>query len=52
MIPSPAVFRDTDPRVQDFLQDKFQTLSDLDSLDSLLASVQEHQQQLRSQVPF
>ncbi|TGZ85375.1 hypothetical protein EX30DRAFT_314397, partial [Ascodesmis nigricans] len=50
MIPSPAVFRDTDPRVQDFLQDKFQTLSDLDSLDSLLASVQEHQQQLRSQL--
>jgi len=39
-----------DTRVQDYLNDKFQTLADLDSLDSLLSSVQTQQTQLRTQL--
>jgi predicted nucleic acid-binding Zn-ribbon protein len=39
-----------DVRVQDYLNDKFQTLADLDTLDSLLSSVQTQQQQLRTQL--
>ncbi|KAI5804574.1 TIP-1 family-domain-containing protein, partial [Geopyxis carbonaria] len=39
-----------DPRVQDYLNDKFQALRDLDSLDSLLTSVQTQQTQLRTQL--
>ena len=38
-----------DARVEDFLNDKFQTLSDLDTLDALLSSVQCQQSLLRSQ---
>ena len=37
-------------RVEDFLNDKFQTLADLDTLDSLLSSVQSQQSLLKSQV--
>lgn len=37
-------------RVQDYLNDKFQTLADLDTLDALLVAVQTQQQQLRSQL--
>jgi len=40
----------TELRVQDYLNDKFQTLADLESLDSLLSSVQTQQSQLRSQL--
>lgn len=40
----------TDIRVQDYLNDKFQTLADLSSLDSLLSSVQTQQSQLRTQL--
>src|SRR3977135_1518792 len=35
-------------RVQDYLNDKFQTLADLDTLDSLLSSVQHPKQQRHS----
>lgn len=42
---------DTEARVEDFLNDKFQTLADLETLDSLLSSVQSQQSLLRSQVP-
>ena len=38
-----------DARVEDFLNDKFQTLADLDTLDELLSSVQNQQSLLRSQ---
>ncbi|RPB19541.1 hypothetical protein L211DRAFT_842626 [Terfezia boudieri ATCC MYA-4762] len=38
-----------DGRVEDFLNDKFQTLADLDTLDELLSSVQNQQSLLRSQ---
>jgi hypothetical protein len=37
-------------RVEDYLNDKLQTLSDLDSLDSLIASVQVQHEQLQRQV--
>ncbi|KAF8437405.1 TIP-1 family-domain-containing protein [Terfezia claveryi] len=39
-----------DARVEDFLNDKFQTLADLDTLDELLSSVQNQQSLLRSQL--
>lgn len=39
-----------DARVQDYLDDKLQSVTDLDSLDSLLAAVQEQQQLLKQQV--
>ncbi|KAA8892947.1 TIP-1 family-domain-containing protein [Sphaerosporella brunnea] len=39
-----------DSRVQDYFNDKFQTLADLSTLDTLLASVQTQQNQLRSQL--
>ncbi|KAI5801476.1 TIP-1 family-domain-containing protein [Peziza echinospora] len=39
-----------DARVEDFLNDKFQTLADLDTLDSLLSTVQSQQSLLRSQL--
>ena len=39
-----------DARVHDYLNDKFQTLADLSSLDSLLTSVQTQQSQLRAQL--
>lgn len=40
----------SDIRVQDYLNDKFQTLADLNTLDNLLESVQTQQNQLRAQV--
>ena len=39
-----------DARVQDYLDDKLQSVTDLDSLDSLLAAVQEQQYLLKQQV--
>ena len=39
-----------DARVQDYLDDKLQSVTDLDSLDSLLAAVQEQQHLLKQQV--
>lgn len=40
----------SDIRVHDYLNDKFQSLTDLASLDSLLTSVQTQQSQLRAQL--
>jgi hypothetical protein len=39
-----------DPRLEDYLNDKFQSLVDLDNVDSLLSSVQSQQNILRQQV--
>lgn len=39
-----------DSRVQDYLDDKLQSAADLESLDSLLANVQEQQTLLKKQV--
>lgn len=39
-----------DARVQDYLDDKLQSSADLESLDSLLAAVQEQQHLLKQQV--
>lgn len=41
-----------DTRLQDYLDDKLQSLADLETLDSLLASVQSQQDLLRKQVYF
>lgn len=38
-----------DTRVEDYLNDKLQTLADLDTLDTLLSTVQSQQSLLRSQ---
>jgi hypothetical protein len=46
----PSLTPGTDTRVQDYLNDKFQTLTDLSTLDTLLASVQTQQNLLRSQL--
>lgn len=40
----------SDTRLHDYLEDKLQTLADLESLDSLLASVKSQQELLRKQV--
>ncbi|RPA83559.1 hypothetical protein BJ508DRAFT_413240 [Ascobolus immersus RN42] len=39
-----------DPRLEDYLNDKFQSLVDLDNVDSLLSSVQSQQNILRQQL--
>ena len=39
-----------DIRVEDYLNDKIQTTTDLESLESLIASVQAQKQQLEDQV--
>ena len=49
MIPS---LGDRDARVGDYLDDKLQTLADLDSLDALLESVRNQHTLLRKQVSF
>jgi hypothetical protein len=50
-MPSTAeILPPSDVRVQDYLNDKFQTLSDLDSFDTLITTVQTQQQQLRDQL--
>ena len=41
---------DGDTRVADYLDDKLQTIADLDSLDALLLSVREQHTLLKSQV--
>ena len=41
-----------DTRVQDFLDDKLQSLADLETLDSLLSNVQNQHDLLRKQVRF
>ena len=41
---------DNDVRVQDYVDDKLQTLADLESLDSLLDNVQQQHELLRVQV--
>jgi RAD50-interacting protein 1 len=41
-----------EPRVSDFLDDKLQTLADLQSLDELLASVRQQHDVLQQQVAF
>ncbi|PIA91630.1 hypothetical protein CB0940_09579 [Cercospora beticola] len=41
---------DADTRVQDYLDDKLQSAADLDSLDALLATVQEQQDLLKRQL--
>lgn len=41
---------EVDVRVQDYLNDKFQTEADLQSLDTLLESVRYQQELLRTQV--
>ena len=43
-------FLTTDIRVHDYLNDKLQTESDLNSIDSLLETVQQQQELLRKQV--
>ncbi|KAI5820175.1 TIP-1 family-domain-containing protein [Pyronema omphalodes] len=48
--PRSATRPTTDVRVQDYLNDKFQTLADLEQLNSLLESVQKQQTQLREQL--
>jgi len=40
----------SDTRLQDYLDDKLQSLADLETLDSLLANVQSQQDLLRKQV--
>lgn len=47
---TPADSRGKDSPVDDYLNDKFQTLSDLENLDALLTIVQTQQSQLRDQV--
>lgn len=47
---TPADSRGKDSPVEDYLNDKFQTLSDLDNLDTLLTMVQTQQSQLRDQL--
>ncbi|CUS14102.1 unnamed protein product [Tuber aestivum] len=42
--------RNRDARVEDYLNDKFQTLGDLESLDEILNAVQTQQSQLRTQL--
>jgi 23S rRNA maturation-related 3'-5' exoribonuclease YhaM len=39
-----------DPRVADYLDDKLQTLADLESLDSLLLAVRDQQSKLKQQL--
>lgn len=46
----PTDSRERDTRVEDYLNDKFQTLGDLNNLDALLTTVQTQQSQLRDQV--
>lgn len=41
---------ETDTRVPDYLDDKLQTIADLDTLDSLLTNVQNQQILLKKQV--
>lgn len=46
----PIDSREKDTRVEDYLNDKFQALGDLNNLDALLTTVQTQQLQLRDQV--
>lgn len=46
----PTDSRERDTRVEDYLNDKFQALGDLNNLDALLTTVQTQQSQLRDQV--
>ncbi len=45
-----AILEERDVRVEDYLNDKLQTVADLQSLDSLLLNVQNHQELLKKQV--
>ncbi|KAL7275623.1 hypothetical protein RUND412_001434 [Rhizina undulata] len=47
---APRGSQERDIRVIDYLNDKFQTLSDLDNLDTVLTAVQTQQQDLRDQL--
>jgi hypothetical protein len=47
---TPVDSRGKDSPIEDYLNDKFQTLSDLENLDALLTIVQTQQSQLRDQV--
>ena len=44
--------RERDCRVEDYLNDKFQTLGDLQNLEELLNTVQTQHLKLRDQVPY
>lgn len=49
-VAEPLRSTDQDVRVQDYLDDKLQALSDFDTLDSLLDNVKAHQEILKKQV--